>query len=133
MTALQYGPVAVFMAAGIIFAAISIIVAYIIRPADRYELKNSTYECGIPPFGQAWSRFYVRYYIIALIFVVFDVETVFLFPWAVVYKHLIDAGRAGQGVNLGPTALVEMAIFLLVLIVGLAYAWRKGDLEWTSS
>lgn len=127
MTALQYGPVAVFMAAGIIFAAISIIVAYIIRPADRYELKNSTYECGIPPFGQAWSKFYVRYYIIALIFVVFDVETVFLFPWAVVYKHLVTKTQ------LGPAALVEMAIFLLVLIVGLAYAWRKGDLEWTSS
>ena len=127
MTALQYGPVMVFMAAGLIFAAISIITAYIIRPADRYELKNSTYECGIPPFGQAWSRFYVRYYIIALIFVVFDVETVFLFPWAVVYKHMVKATQ------FGPAALVEMAIFLLVLIVGLAYAWRKGDLEWTSS
>ena len=126
MAALQYGPVAVFTAAGILFAAISIFVAYIIRPADRYELKNSTYECGIPPFGQAWSKFYVRYYIIALIFVVFDVETVFLFPWAVVYKHMVKA-------TLGPAALVEMAIFLLVLIVGLAYAWRKGDLEWTSS
>jgi NADH:ubiquinone oxidoreductase subunit 3 (subunit A) len=132
MATLEYGPVAVYMVVGIAFAAISLIAAYVIRPADPYDLKNSTYECGIPPFGQAWSQFYVRYYIVALIFVVFDVETVFLFPWAVVYKHLAKATALGPA-RLGPAALVEMAIFLLVLIIGLAYAWRKGDLEWTSS
>ena len=127
MMALQYGPVAVYLAAGIVFAAISVFMAYIIRPADPYDVKNLTYECGIPPFGQAWSQFYVRYYIIALIFVVFDVETVFVFPWAVVYRYLSQASQLGAG------ALVEMGIFLLILIVGLAYAWRKGNLEWTSN
>ncbi len=119
-----YGPVGALLVVGIGFALVTIVIAYFLRPADPYDVKLSTYECGIPPFGEAWSAFFVRYYVIALLFVIFDVETIFLFPWAVVYKRL-SAPNA-----LGPYPLVEMGIFVGLLLVGLFYAWRKGDLEW---
>jgi len=119
-----YGPVGALLVVGAGFAVLTIIIAYFLRPADPYDAKLLTYECGIPPFGEAWSSFFVRYYVIALIFVIFDVETIFLFPWAVVYKRLSAPGA------LGAYPLVEMAIFLGLLLMGLAYAWRKGDLEW---
>ncbi len=126
MPAIQYGPIGVIVVFSAAFAVATLIIAYLIRPADPYSEKLLTYECGIVPFGEAWSKFFVRYYIIALIFVIFDVEAIFMYPWAVVYKQLS-----------GPTALglypaVEMAVFLAILLVGLAYAWGKGDLKWIS-
>lgn len=121
---LLYGPVAMYLVFGLIMAVGALLVAWVLRPADPYDEKQVTYECGIEPFGTAWGRFFVRYYIIALIFVVFDVEAIFLFPWAVVYRQL------ARSTALGAWALVEMFIFIAVLLLGLAYAWRKGDLEW---
>ncbi len=85
---------------------------------DYTEQKSTTYECGEPTFGGAFVRFDIRFYVLALVFVIFDVEVLFLFPWAVVLKEM------------GPLALAEAAVFILVLAVGLAYVWRKGDIDW---
>jgi NADH-quinone oxidoreductase subunit A len=124
MLAIYYGPVATMVALSIAFAVVSLVMAYLLRPADLYEEKLLTYECGLIPWGEAWSKFFVRYYIIALLFVLFDVEAIFLVPWAVVYRQMSTQG----GVHLGPAA--DMGVFLAILLLGLAYAWRKGDLEW---
>ncbi len=123
--ALTYGPVAVITALAAALAVASLVVAWIVRPHDPYAAKRETYECGLTPIGEAWGQFYVRYYLIALVFVVFDVEAIFLFPWAVVFKRL----SAPDMMGLWP--VVEVGIFILILLVGLAYVWRKGDLEWT--
>jgi len=85
------------------------------------EGKYLPYECGEVPEGSAWIRFNIRFYVIALIFIIFDVEVVFLFPWAVVFKEL------------GPFAFIEGLIFIGILIVGLAYVWKKDDLEWVKT
>jgi NADH-quinone oxidoreductase subunit A len=124
MTAIYYGPVATLVVLGIVFAVVALFLAYLLRPVDRYEEKLLTYECGIIPWGEAWSKFFVRYYVIALIFVLFDIEAIFLIPWAVVYKSMSHQG----GLNVFPA--IEMGIFIAILLLGLAYAWRKGDLEW---
>jgi NADH:ubiquinone oxidoreductase subunit 3 (subunit A) len=121
---LVYGPVAVFIVAGFVFAAVTLAFAMILRPANQYDAKRLVYECGIPPIGAAWRRFFVRYYIIAIVFVIFDVETIFLFPWAIVFKKLSAATA------LGALPGIEMAVFIAILLVGLAYVWRKGDLNW---
>lgn len=123
--AFGYGPVGALLIVGAGFAIVTIIAAYVLRPADAYEEKLLTYECGIPPTGDAWSSFFVRYYVVALIFVIFDVETIFLYPWAVVYRQLMTAPRPAGLYPLG-----EMVVFILLLLLGLGYAWRKGDLEW---
>lgn len=120
-----YGPVATYLVFGLIMAVGALVFAWVLRPADPYGEKELIYECGVDPIGPAWGQVYVRYYIIALIFVVFDVEAIFLFPWAVVYKTLVKATT-----GLGLLALTEMLIFIAILLLGLAYAWRKGDLEW---
>ncbi|NSW57467.1 MAG: NADH-quinone oxidoreductase subunit A [Armatimonadetes bacterium] len=123
--ALIYGPVAVFLVAGFVFAAITLVFAMILRPADQYDEKRMVYECGIPPIGPAWSRFFVRYYVIAIVFVIFEIETIFLFPWATVFKALSKPDM------LGALPAGEMGIFVAILLVGLAYVWKKGDLRWT--
>jgi NADH-quinone oxidoreductase subunit A len=125
MTAIYYGPVATLVVLGAAFALVALFLAYLLRPVDRYEEKLLTYECGVIPWGEAWSKFFVRYYVIALIFVLFDIEAIFLVPWAVVYKSM---SRTAHGLNLYPAG--EMGLFVVILLLGLAYAWRKGDLEW---
>lgn len=122
--ALTYGPVAVLTALAAALAAASLLIAWIVRPHDPYPEKQETYECGMSPIGEAWGQFYVRYYLVALVFVVFDVEAIFLFPWATIFKRLSSPQMMGYW----PT--VEVAIFILILLAGLAYVWRKGDLEW---
>ena len=125
--ALTYGPVAVLIALAAVLAVASLVIAWIVRPHDPYPAKQETYECGMSPIGEAWGQFYVRYYLIALVFVVFDVEAIFLFPWATVFKKLSARGAMGMV----PT--VEVAVFVFILLVALAYVWRKGDLEWVRS
>lgn len=90
----------------------------LVRPAVARPEKLLTYECGVDPIGGGWSQSTVRYYIFALLFVIFDVEAVFLFPWAVVFEEI------------GIFAFVEMMIFIFILALGLVYAWRKKVLEW---
>ena len=114
----DYGTVLLFVLLGIILVAIPLFIQRLIAPSKPNHEKLSTYECGEVPEGSAWVQFNIRFYVIALIFLIFDVEVVFLFPWAVVFKEL------------GLLAFVEMAIFLLILIVGLIYVWKKSDLDW---
>ncbi len=94
------------------------VIAKLIGPRSYNPVKGQPFECGVPTRGSAWLPVNVGYYLFAILFLVFDIETVFLYPWAVVVKQL------------GIAALVSVAFFLLVLIFGLAYAWRKGVLEW---
>ena len=114
----DFGTVLVAAILGIIMVAVPLIIQSLVAPSKKSKEKLETYECGEESEGSAWLQFNIRFYVIALIFLIFDVEVVFLFPWAVVFK------------DLGLLAMVEMAIFLLILIVGLAYVWVKGDLNW---
>jgi NADH-quinone oxidoreductase subunit A len=110
--------VAAFMVSGVLMVLLILAVSAVVNPSNPSPEKASTYECGIPAVGTPWSPFAVRYYIFALLFLVFDVEAVFLFPWTLVFRSLGGAG------------FVEVVIFVLVLVVGLGYAWKKGALEW---
>lgn len=98
--------------------AFTLVLWWAIRPSRFSEEKLTTYECGENPSGPAWIQFNIRFYVFALIFIIFDVEAVFLLPWAVVFREL------------GLLAYVEGLVFIGVLVVALAYVWRKGDLEW---
>ena len=103
---------------GVGLVAAALIIAALVSPKSYSPQKGKAYECGIPTRGESMMQFKVGYYLFAILFLMFDVETVFLFPWAVICKTLGTAG------------LVSVGIFLTVLILGLAYAWRKGALEW---
>lgn len=110
--------VAIFSVIALTIPILGILAAMVLAPKRPGAIKQSTYECGLETVGDAWVQFKVQYYLYALIFVLFDVETVFLYPWAVAYNAL------------PLLALVEMILFLLILGIGLVYAWRKGALEW---
>jgi len=114
----DHSAILIFIAVAIGFLVTNLIAWWVLRPARFSEEKLTTYECGENPQGSAWVQFNIRFYVFALIFIVFDVEAVFLLPWAVVFKQI------------GPIAFVEGLIFIGILVVGLAYVWRKGDLEW---
>jgi len=114
----EFGRVLIFLIVGGVFVAGGSIAAWLIRPHRPYPSKLTTYECGEQPLGDTRVRFNVRFYVIALIFLIFDVEVVFLFPWALVFS------------DLGWFAFIEMLVFLTILFVGYAYVWRKGDLDW---
>jgi NADH-quinone oxidoreductase subunit A len=114
----EYLAVLVFLGVGIGMVLITFFIARLIRPAHPYQAKNQNYECAEQPIGGGWIQFNNRFYIFALIFVVFDVEAVFLFPWAVAFGQL------------GFYAFVEMVIFIGILLFGLFYAWKKGALKW---
>jgi NADH-quinone oxidoreductase subunit A len=113
-----HSAILVFLAVVIGFLAVNLVLWWVIRPRRFSEEKLTTYECGEPPQGSAWIQFNIRFYVFALIFIVFDVEAVFLLPWAVVFKQL------------GFLAFAEGLVFVGILAVALVYVWRKGDLEW---
>jgi NADH:ubiquinone oxidoreductase subunit 3 (subunit A) len=114
----QWIYIGLFIIVGLIIPVGAITVAWILGPKKANPIKMTTYECGVETVGDSWVQFKAQYYIFALVFLVFDVETVFLFPWAV---------KLGQ---LGLFAVIEGIIFILILIAGLVYTWRKGMLEW---
>lgn len=114
----NYGFLGLYLLIAIVFPFVALGVAYLLRPKRPNLVKSSTYECGLDTIGETWVQFKAQYYIYALVFVVFDVETIFLYPWAVAYNQL------------GLFALVEAFIFVGILATGLAYAWRKGALRW---
>jgi NADH-quinone oxidoreductase subunit A len=114
----NYVPIFTFAFVAFLVAAGTLGVFYLVRPRKPNDIKLMPYECGITPFDDARGRYTVRFYIVAILFVVFDVETIFLFPWAVQFKLL------------GLFGLLEMAIFLGILIVGYIWIWKKGALEW---
>jgi NADH:ubiquinone oxidoreductase subunit 3 (subunit A) len=107
-----------FIAAGAVLVVLILLFSALVNPRHLTPEKLSPYECGIVPVGDSWNPFAVRYYIFALLFLIFDVESVFLFPWAIRFRALGGAG------------FIEMLLFILVLAVGLVYAWRKGALRW---
>ncbi len=119
----QFGRVGVLMIFALAFPALPLIVSQLfyrlnLRPEHPDPVKNATYECGVESEGTAWGQFNARYYLFAIGFVIFDVEVVFLYPWAV--RHA----------ELGVDAIVKAAVFIGVLAFGLAYAWRRGALDW---
>lgn len=123
----QFGYLAAFLLAGILFLAIVLTLARFIRPNRPNEEKLSTYESGEEPAGNANTRFNPRFYVIALLFVLFEVELVFLFPWAVVFR---DKSLIAASSDWSAFALIEMLIFVGILALGLAFAWKRGYLDW---
>jgi NADH-quinone oxidoreductase subunit A len=115
---LQYLPILVFLLFALALPAVLLAVAAVVRPDRPSPGKLSPYECGIEPSSDARGRQSVHYYVIAVLFVIFDVETVFLYPWAVRYRAL------------GLFGFIEMAIFLVILVAAYVYAWKKGALRW---
>ena len=113
-----YIPVMLFVLVAIGFAIFTLVLAGLVNPSRYNKVKLEPYECGIEPDTDARGRYSVRYYLIAMLFVIFDVETVFMFPWAVIMDELALFG------------LIEMMVFLFILVLGYVYAWRKGALEW---
>ncbi len=119
----QFGYVGLFLIVASLFAAVAILIPQVLTwlkvvPRKPSPAKYTTYECGMDTIGKSWVQFNFRYYFFALLFVVFDIETIFLYPWAVAYQKL------------GLFGLVEMLIFIVILMVGYLYAWRKKALEW---
>ncbi len=114
----DYGYVGLFLLFGILFVASAFIVSWMLRPRAPNPVKNSCYECGETVRGNSWIQFNAHYYLIALIFVVFDVDVLFLVPWAVVFREL------------GFTAYAAMMVFIAILIFGLIYAWKRGAFNW---
>ena len=108
----------VFLLIAISFPLLPIILAKFVAPKKPNPIKDATYECGVETKGDSWVQFKVQYYVYALIFVIFDIEVIFIYPWAVAFKQM------------GLFAFVEMAIFLAILAFGLIYAWKKNVLEW---
>src|SRR5918911_3424488 len=114
----SFGPVFLFMFVAFIFGLAPLLIAPLLRPHNPDAVKLSPYECGVEQLGSPRVQFNARFYLYALIFAVFDVEAIFIFPWAVAYG------------GLGLFALVEMALFVVILLIGFAYAWRKQALDW---
>ncbi|HTT34193.1 MAG TPA: NADH-quinone oxidoreductase subunit A [Methylomirabilota bacterium] len=120
----EYLPVLIYAVLAMAFPAVTIVLAKYIRPdSTSYGVKLKPYECGVPPEGDSRGRYSVRFYIIAMLFVVFDVETMFLFPWAILYRGWVM-------MHLGLFALVSMFVFLGILLVGYVWLYKKGALEW---
>lgn len=121
----QYGVVLVFLLTGAFFVLMAYLTAWLFGPGGLLQkLRNQAksfaepYECGVETYGSSWFRFNISFYLYALLFVIFDIETVFLYPWAVKFRAL------------GLPGFVEMVVFIAILLVGLSYAWRKGALKW---
>ena len=116
--AATWSPVIVGILIGIVFIASTLGVANLLAPRIRTRTKESVYECGMVPIGQGWNQMNLRYYLYAILFLIFEIEAVFLFPWAVVNRKL------------GPVVFFEVMLFLGMLLFGLVYAWKKGMLRW---
>lgn len=124
----SWGQVLLFIVGGLLFVSTALLVSKLIRPSRPNEEKLTSYESGEEPVGSPWIQFNVRFYVIALIFILFEVEIVFLFPWATIFadKQLMDM----TGGAWGWFALAEMMIFVGLLALGLVYAWKNGHLDW---
>ena len=114
----DFANVLVFLIVGSLFVGMSLLVSRLVQTVHPTPEKLTNYECGEDPIGTPWVKFNIRFYMVALGFIIFDIETAFLFPWATVFR------------DLGLMAFVEMMIFVAILLVGLAYIWGKGDIEW---
>ncbi|MFT7617486.1 MAG: NADH-quinone oxidoreductase subunit A [Planctomycetota bacterium] len=127
----QYAHVLIGFIFGMVFVATQVFVLVrILSPKVEDEMKGTTYECGEPPVGEAWVRFDMRFYTMALIFLIFSVEAIFLFPWAMVYNELM-ALMAGKENAWFP--FIEVFLFIVILVSGLIYVWKKGDMDWVKA
>ena len=123
----EFANVLAFVLFAAAFVAVNLVVARLLRPKSTHEPgKVAIYECGEPTIGPAWIRFDIRFYTVALMFVVFDVEIALLFPWGAVFRELVESGQ-------GLIALLEAGTFILILLVGLIYVWARGDIDWTAT
>jgi NADH-quinone oxidoreductase subunit A len=120
---MAYASVAAFFLVAIVFVLGAMVLGKLIRPGHLYEEKLTTYECGEEPIGSAWFNYNPRFYIVALIYIVFDVEIAFIYPVATVFRRWVEQGT-------GLYAFLELVTFVGILVVGLVYVWMKGDLEW---
>jgi len=123
---LHFSTILVFLTVGAGFILAALLAGALLRPRRKSRAKSSTYECGEPPWGSAWFNFNPRFYLVALIFIIFDVEIAFMFPVAAVFRRWMDRGD-------GIVAFVEIAVFLVILFVGIVYAWANGDFDWVKS
>ncbi|MGH7795986.1 MAG: NADH-quinone oxidoreductase subunit A [Candidatus Binatia bacterium] len=119
----DFANVLVFTALGLGFVGVNLLIGKLLRPSNPQTRKLSTYECGEPATGSAWVNFNIRFYLVALVFIIFEVEIAFLFPVAVVFRGLVESGE-------GMLAFIKAFIFVGILFLGLIYSWAKGDLEW---
>ena len=120
MSTVSYVPILLLILVALAFPVVTLGLAFLIRPNRPEKIKLDPYECGVESTTSGWGRYSIQYYVIAVLFVIFDVETVFLFPWAVRYRVL------------GLFGFVEMGVFLAILIAAYVYAWKKGALTWVS-
>jgi NADH-quinone oxidoreductase subunit A len=119
-------PIVILIILALLVAGGALLLSKVLRPHNPTDLKLTAYECGEEPVGTAWSNFNVRFYVIALIFIIFDVESALMFPVATVFKRFNEIGMGG-------TILVSIILFVLVLVAGIVYCWKKGDLDWVKS
>ena len=119
----QFMPVILVLAVAVGFSALFLGLSFWLGPSKPSAVKNSTYECGIPVRGTTQIRFFVRFFLVALFFLLFDLEAVFLYPWVLLFNEMVANGQAAF-------ALGEMGAFVAVLLVGFVYIWKKGGLEW---
>ena len=119
----DFANVLVFTALGLGFVGVNLLIGKLLRPSNPQTRKLSTYECGEPATGSAWVNFNIRFYLVALVFIIFEVEIAFLVPVAVVFRGLVESGE-------GMLAFIKAFIFVGILFLGLIYSWVKGDLEW---
>jgi NADH-quinone oxidoreductase subunit A len=119
----DYVTIAIFVAIGAVLVAGAVAASKLIAPSHPSKAKSTAYESGIDPLGGGWNQSHIRYYIFALLFLIFDVEAVFMFPWALQLEFFDSVGR-------GVLALTEMIVFIVILLLGLIYAIRKGVLRW---
>lgn len=119
----EFANVLVYILLGAVTAALMLGLGWLLRPSNPERRKLSTYECGEPPSGSAWINFNIRFYLVALIFVVFDVEVAFVYPVVVAFRDYVLQGK-------GLLVLAELLLFVGILFVGLVYVWAKRDLEW---
>lgn len=122
----SYMPVLILMVIGVIAVVGALIVGKFIRPHKPNKVKEQPYECGEDPIGSAWSNFNIRFYVIALVFIIFDVEGALMFPVAAVFKQFNEIGE-------GAVILGSFLLFILILMLGIVYCWAKGDLDWVRS
>lgn len=122
----EYAKILLFIGGALIFILGGMLTTWLVAPRRPNAEKNTAYECGEEPLGTAWPQFNVRYYVMALVFLIFDVEILLLFPWATVYAN--PALKALPGWTL--FAIIEAFMFIGILLLGLAYVWRKGDIDW---
>ncbi|WP_312188602.1 NADH-quinone oxidoreductase subunit A [Sphingobacterium sp.] len=123
----EYGKILIILLIGALLVCATIFLARLISPKKNNPIKSATYECGEDPVGSSWVQFNPRFYVIALVFLLFDVELIFIFPWATVFgqsEYIAADGRWGW------FTMIEMAMFIGILVLGLVFVWKKGDLEW---